>query len=91
MSALEDVITLDEAAEISGRAPVSLRAAAARGRLEAKRVGQGPGAVWITTRDAIAYYMADVASRHPESVPQHLRRPGGHARHGRRRRIRSGA
>lgn len=66
------VIDLNEAAEIAGRAPVTMRRAAERGTLDARKVGGGGGSrqLWITTRDAVARYVAYVASLEPESVPQ---------------------
>lgn len=56
---IEELISLAEAAEISGRAPVTLRRAAALGTLEAVRVGNS----WATTRDAIGRYIAYVSQR----------------------------
>lgn len=78
----DDPIGLTEAAEIAGRAEVSLRRAAALGTLEATKIGTS----WMTTRAAISAYMALVASREWQSVPQRVARPGGHARRAGRRR-----
>lgn len=78
---LDDVLTLDEAADVSGRAAVTLRRAASLGRLEARRIGRGgTRSVWITTRDAISDYLALMAAKEWESIPQRQRRPGGQPR-----------
>lgn len=83
---LDDVVTLDEAAEISGRAPVSLRRAAELGTLTARKIGRpGPREssgrqLWITTRGHVADYIAYVASEQWQASPQRARRPGGHTR-----------
>jgi len=81
---LDDIIGLEEAGEISGRAEVTMRRAAALGTLEAKRIGT----TYVTTREAVARYMAYVAANAWQSVPQRMAKPGGHARRGRRRRTR---
>ena len=82
MSDLDDILTLDEAAEIAGRQPVSMRRAAALGKLDARRIGEGGSAIWITTRPAVAAYIAYVASVSWAQQPQnrrrqHRRRPRG--------------
>lgn len=77
---LDEIISMEEAAEISGRAPVSMRAAAARGRLDARRIGKGPRAVWVTTREAVSEYVAMIAAAQWARQPQAQRRPGGHQR-----------
>jgi hypothetical protein len=59
---LDDIISLDEAAEIAGRQPVSMRRAAAIGKLDARRIGQPGRALWVTTREAVSEYLAYVAS-----------------------------
>jgi len=75
MDPLDDVITLEEAAELCGRAEVTLRGAAARGRLRARRLGRGgQRSLWITTRDAVAEYQAWVASSSWSRQPQYRRR-----------------
>lgn len=83
---LDDVITLDEAGEIAGRAPVSLRRAAEIGTLVARKIGR-PGPrdssgrqLWITTRGHVSEYMAYVAAEQWQALPQRARRPGGHTR-----------
>lgn len=82
MSVLDDVIGMTEAAEIAGRAPVSMREAAAGGRLDAKRIGDGPGSVWVTTRQGVSEYLAYVAAHKWGNQPQ---RRKGRGRRGRRR------
>lgn len=92
MSDLDDVIGLDEAADIAGRAAVSLRRAASIGRLRAKKVGRvgadgsASRQLWITTRQAVSEYLAYVAAEEWQAVPQRLARPGGRPR--RRKRTR---
>ena len=51
---LRDLLSLDEAARIMGRSPVTLRWAARQGKLDARRVGRD----WVTTLDAVSRYMA---------------------------------
>ncbi len=51
---LEGIIGLEEAARMLGRSPITLRWAAQRGSLPAKRIGRD----WVTTRDAVSYYAA---------------------------------
>lgn len=82
---LDDLLTLDEAADIAGRAAVSLRRAAVNGRLRARRFGTEPRTVWITTRQAVSEYLAYVAAAAWHAQPQVNRRPGGHPRRSRRR------
>lgn len=60
---LDDLIGIDEAAELFGRTPDALRKAAQRGRLEAVRIG--PFGTWVTTRQHVAAYVASVAVRRP--------------------------
>ena len=74
MIELDDIITLDEAAEIAGRQPVSMRRAAGLGKLDARRIGDGGSAIWITTRPAVAAYLAYVASVSWAQQPQHRKR-----------------
>jgi len=80
MTDLADLLSMEDAAEISGRAPVTMRMAAARGALEAKRIGDGQRAVWVTTRGAVSAYIARVATYAASHQPQSQRRPGGHVR-----------
>lgn len=84
MIELDDVIGMEEAGEIAGRAAVTMRRAADVGTLEAKRIGVGPRAVWVTTREAVARYISYVATHAWQSVPQRMARPGGHSRRVRR-------
>ena len=49
---VDDLLSLEEAAEIIGRSPTTLRSAARRGSLEAKRIGRD----WVTTHDAVIQY-----------------------------------
>jgi hypothetical protein len=86
---LEDIIGLEEAAEIAGRQPVSMRRAAALGKLDARRIGTPGRAYWITTREAVSEYLAYVASASWAQQPQRMTRPGGHQRKRRRRRARA--
>lgn len=81
---LEDVIGLEEAAEIAGRQPVSMRRAAALGKLNARRIGSGGHAVWVTTREDVSRYLAYIAGAAWAQQPQRVRRPGGHRRRRRR-------
>ena len=55
--ALRDVLALHEAAVEFNLKPQSLRRAAQRGHLRAKRVGRPSFPVWITTREAMAEYV----------------------------------
>lgn len=52
---LKDIITLKEAGELLDLAPVSLRAAIARGRFDAAKVGT----TWITTRQELERYRSE--------------------------------
>lgn len=61
---LDDLITLEEAAAMVNRAPVTLRQAVLRGRLSAVKVGKA----WITTPELVGDYVATSRER---------RRPGG--------------
>ncbi len=54
---LDDVVTVEDAAERLGRTPAAFRKAAQRGTLEARKVGRQ----WITTNDYAARYVARVA------------------------------
>jgi predicted transcriptional regulator of viral defense system len=56
---LEELISLEDAAELCGRAQVTLRQAVTRGRLYAVKVGK----TWITTPDAVAEYIATSRER----------------------------
>jgi hypothetical protein len=76
----DDLISLDQAAEIAGRAPVTMRRAADIGKLDAKLIGTGPRAVWVTTHDAVSAYLAYVASAAWANRPQRVKAPGGHPR-----------
>ena len=51
---LDDALSLDEAARLLNRSPVTLRWAARTGVLRARRIGRD----WVTTRDAVAVYAA---------------------------------
>ena len=51
---LDDLITLGEAAQISGLSPDHLRRLAGRGDLWAKKIGRD----WVTTERAVRDYMA---------------------------------
>ena len=57
--ALDELLSLDEASEIAGRAPVTLRAAIARGKLDGRKVGDA----WVTTRAAVADWLAYLAAQ----------------------------
>lgn len=63
---LDDVLSIEEAAELIGRTPGAMRKAAQRGTLEAKRVGPR---YYVTTREAVVTYAARVAAS------RRLRRP----------------
>lgn len=80
MTDLRDLLSIEEAAELAGRAPATLRAAAAEGRLDARLIGRVPRGVWVTTRAAISAYIARVATYAAGHQPQSQRRPGGHPR-----------
>jgi hypothetical protein len=54
---LDEVITLAEAAAVSGKAPHTLTLQAARGKLRAKKVGH----TWITTRHWLEQYLRTFA------------------------------
>jgi hypothetical protein len=49
---LDDILSLDEAARMLERSPITLRWAAQTGRLPAKKLGRD----WVTTRDAVLWY-----------------------------------
>lgn len=65
MSDLDDIISLEDAADQLGRSPEAMRKAAQRGTLVARRVGRQ----WITTREHAVRYVAGVQTR------RRLRRP----------------
>ena len=57
--AVEDIIGMEEAAEIAGRSTEAMRKAAQRGSLPAKKIGgSGPRGYWVTTRHALVEYIA---------------------------------
>jgi len=56
---LEEVISLAEAAELSGLAAHTLTQQAKRSRLHAKKVGH----TWMTTRHWLELYLADCAKK----------------------------
>ena len=78
---LDDLIGITEAARVAGRAPVSMRQAAAKGRLHAKLIGTGDRATWVTTRDAVAEYLAYIAAtawaNQPRRAPKVARKRRG--------------
>jgi Helix-turn-helix domain len=55
----EDLISLAEAAAISGLSPTHLNHLARRGLLKARKVGRN----WVTTRAAVEDYLGDVEKR----------------------------
>ena len=55
----ERLISLTEAAALSGLSADHLRRLAEKGRLQAKKIGRN----WITTREAIAEYLANQEAR----------------------------
>ena len=55
----EELISLVEAAALSGLSAAHLRRLAERGDLEAQKVGRN----WITTRRAVEKYLGDEAKR----------------------------
>jgi hypothetical protein len=58
---LDELLTLADAAELTGRSVASLQKAAMRGRLEARLLGTARGhGEYVTTRDAVARYVAEV-------------------------------
>lgn len=57
---IRDVLTLAEAAAEFGRKDATLRKAARTGALRARKVGRLQSQVWITTREAVADYLATV-------------------------------
>jgi hypothetical protein len=71
MMELSAVLTLEEAAELVGRSPTTLRDAALRGRLEARRIGDDYRGLWITTEAAVAAYIASTReARRPRPRPR---------------------
>ena len=77
---LDDLLDMIEAGELAGRQAVTMRSAAELGRLEARRFGTGPRAVWVTTRGAVSEYLAYVAAAAWTQQPQRVRRPGSRRR-----------
>lgn len=55
----EELISLAEAAALSGLHPAHLRKLAERGALEARKIGRN----WVTTRRAVETYLGDTAKR----------------------------
>lgn len=55
----DELLSLSEAAAISGMTRQHLALLARQGKLRAQRVGRG----WITTRAAVEEYMGDAAKR----------------------------
>jgi excisionase family DNA binding protein len=55
----EELISLAEAAAISGLSPTHLNHLARRGFLRAWKIGRN----WVTTREAVAEYLGDVEKR----------------------------
>ena len=49
---LDDILSLDEAARMLERSPITLRWAAQTGRLPAKKLGRD----WVTTRENVLWY-----------------------------------
>ena len=60
----ERLISITEAAALSGLSADHLRRLAEKGRLKARKIGRN----WITTREAVAEYMAspEARSRDPQ-------------------------
>jgi hypothetical protein len=71
----DQLLTLREAAAVSGKKYDALRAAARRGRLPARLMpfGRG-GGYYVTTTDALARYVAEVEAYRADSRPR-SRRP----------------
>lgn len=64
MTDVDDILTMQEAAEIAGRTPDAMRKACQRGKLDGKRVGGADHrGTWVTTRAALTEYMAWSRSR----------------------------
>lgn len=55
MASIDDILTLGDAATLLGIAPVTLRAAVARGRLKARKFG----GTWLTTKQDVEAYRRD--------------------------------
>ena len=51
---LDELLSLREAARLMGRSEDTLRSAARRGSLEARRIS----GAWVTSRQAVAWYIA---------------------------------
>lgn len=56
----DEIVTLREAAQETGRTLKSLQLAAQRRRLNARKVGDAHRAVWVTTREDVARWVAQV-------------------------------
>lgn len=64
---LDDILSLDEAASMLERSPITLRWAAQTGRLPAKKLGRD----WVTTRDSVLWYQVS----HLRITERDFRRP----------------
>ncbi len=62
---LEDILSLSEAARLSGLSAHTLSQQAEKGRLRARKVGR----TWVTTRDCLEEYLRDHA-RHGQGCPE---------------------
>lgn len=64
-------LTLNEAAEIAGVKPASLRVAIWRKRLSATREDSGRGPLWYVTRADLEHYIATKrrTGRNPDTTP----------------------
>ena len=49
---LQDILSLEEAAQMLSRSPTTVRWAAQNGKLPAKKLGRD----WVTTRDWVIWY-----------------------------------
>jgi excisionase family DNA binding protein len=61
---LDEIVTLAEAARLSGLSAHTLAQQAEKGKLRARKVGR----TWITTRDWLAEYLARHSRRRTEPV-----------------------
>lgn len=59
MAPIDEILTLADAAAALGVAPVTLRAAVARGILRARKFGN----TWVTTTDEVERYRAEHLGR----------------------------